>query len=310
MIGSDKGAATRVEPGLGGDHSMLHAGRFIAHGHAEQIAESQHPTARIGRGAGREIEKWKRSMRVDLDHGELHRRVATHELAFELAAIVEGDAQVVGIEHIAPDREHMAFGRHQEAALIGLEPGDSTRAVDFDHLRLRHGNGGGKRRAALDRQAVVRRGAGAALACDTIAAIANGHAKDQYLTRFDRLKCIISDRPTPSLKCAIQSLSDCLPRNAPRARRPFHPRSARAERRPACRPVSRSGRSTRTVAHQIYDTLRRHSAPRIGWAIAGPDVLDNPENTLRTGPIVRRETFRGPRAGPSRDRTRNGSRPL
>ena len=65
VIGRFERAAAGIEPRLDRDDAVLHAGRLVAGGHAEQIAEGQHPAARFGRHAGGQIEiaasPWPRS---------------------------------------------------------------------------------------------------------------------------------------------------------------------------------------------------------------------------------------------------------
>ena len=57
-------------------------------------------------------------------------------LAVIAAAVVEHDRHFVGVEHVAPDREHVPFGGNQDAALIGFQAAEAAGAVELDHLRL------------------------------------------------------------------------------------------------------------------------------------------------------------------------------
>ena len=44
--------------------------------------------------------------RVELEHGDFGERIGGDVLGREVAAVVEDDGHFVGIEHVAPDREH------------------------------------------------------------------------------------------------------------------------------------------------------------------------------------------------------------
>ena len=63
-------------------------------------------------------------------------RIGADQLGLELAAVVERDRDVIGVEHVAPDGEDVPLVGNQETALIGLQPAHAAGAVDLDHLGL------------------------------------------------------------------------------------------------------------------------------------------------------------------------------
>ena len=89
---------------------------------------------------------------IDLQHGDFGERIGADELGREAAAVVEHDRHFVGVEHVAPDGEHVPFGGNQHAALIGFQAAQAAGAVDLDHLRLHvagdRGRASRRRRAA------------------------------------------------------------------------------------------------------------------------------------------------------------------
>ena len=125
-------------------------------GHAEQVAEGQHAAAGFGRHAGRQVEV--RQVRgVDLEHGQLQPRIGAQQLGLELAAVVERDRDVVGVEHVAPDGQDVSLGGDQKAALIRLQAAHAAGAVDLDDLRLIRVDHFGKR---IGRRGVTDRDVG------------------------------------------------------------------------------------------------------------------------------------------------------
>ena len=119
-------------------------------GDAEQIAERQHARARFGGRRCRQIEMWQLVVaRIELQHGDFGERIGGDVLGRKPAAVVEHDRHFVGIEHVAPHREHVPFGGDQEAALIGFQAAEAARAVKLDDLRLHLPGDVGERRRAV-----------------------------------------------------------------------------------------------------------------------------------------------------------------
>src|SRR5436190_22673994 len=82
---------------------------------------------------------------VDLENGNLGARVHAEELRGDLMAIVEIDRDHVAVEHVAPDREDMAFAANQKPALIRLQTAKTAGAEDLDNFGLGLGDDVGKR---------------------------------------------------------------------------------------------------------------------------------------------------------------------
>ena len=47
---------------------------------------------------------------LDLQHGQFQPRIGAQQLGLELAAVVERDGDVVGVEHVAPHGQDVALG--------------------------------------------------------------------------------------------------------------------------------------------------------------------------------------------------------
>ena len=61
--------------------------------------------------------KCGKSVGVDLQHGHFQPRIGADQLGLELAAVVERDRDVVGVEHVAPDGEDVPAGRKSRKPL-------------------------------------------------------------------------------------------------------------------------------------------------------------------------------------------------
>ena len=117
---------------------MLYARGFITLGHVEQIAQSQHSRTGVGLGRLRQIEPGQVS-RGNLEHGDFEAGIGADQLGGQLPPVGEYGRDLIGIEHVAPNRKDGAIGRDKESALVVLQACDPARPVNLDHFRLHAG---------------------------------------------------------------------------------------------------------------------------------------------------------------------------
>ena len=97
VIGRLENAAPAFQPRDHRDRAALHAGRLVAHGHVEEIAQGQDPRAGGQRDGLGKIEMGQ-VRGLDLQHGDFQPRIAAQELGVEAAAVVQGDGDVIGVQ--------------------------------------------------------------------------------------------------------------------------------------------------------------------------------------------------------------------
>ena len=94
-------------------------GAHDAGGHGEielkRIADCQHPLPDARRGIVTQVERGKVVARVDLDHGDVGRRIATHHLGAEAPLVEQRDVHAVGISHDVVVGEDVSVVRDDEA---------------------------------------------------------------------------------------------------------------------------------------------------------------------------------------------------
>ena len=146
LIGRFVSAAASVERGDGRDRAVLHAGRLLAGRDAEQIAEGQHSRALAGGSRLGQIEV-RQVLSVDFEQGQLEPRVGVNKLPLIFAPVVEDHRHFVDVEHVAPNRQHVAIGGKKKPALIDFEAVQAAGAKDLDDLRLDLAADAGQRRA-------------------------------------------------------------------------------------------------------------------------------------------------------------------
>ena len=136
VIGRFVDAPAGIELGLGGHDAVLHAVGLVAGRHAEQIAEGPDAACPTSPAAPCARSKWSRPCGFDLDDGDLQPRIGPDQLGFQLAAVVQHDGEIVGVEHVAPGGQDVPFGRDQENRSDRLPSPEAAGAVELDHLGL------------------------------------------------------------------------------------------------------------------------------------------------------------------------------
>ena len=135
-IGRLEDAAPGLQPRDHRDRALLHAGRLVAHGHAENIAERQHARARPRPCAALARSKQGRPAASIFSTATSSRGSAPSSFASNFRPSASTTRDVVGVEHVAVGGEDMALGRNQNAALIALHAAEAAGPVDLDDLRL------------------------------------------------------------------------------------------------------------------------------------------------------------------------------
>ena len=74
---------------------------FFTSGNAEQVAEGKHSRPSVGHGGGREVEvRYFVAAWIEFEYGDFGERVGGDLLRGEMAAIVEDDGHLIGVEHV------------------------------------------------------------------------------------------------------------------------------------------------------------------------------------------------------------------